>query len=76
MHGTLTNVCEMRSLNSLDSITKLVNKLPFDMRRRWIRESVLVEEHNYHVAKFSHFVRLVNRECQELNSFLVAEFSQ
>ena len=56
MHGTLTNVCKMGSLNSLDSMTKLVNKLPFDMRRRWVRESVMVEEHSGHVAKFSHLV--------------------
>ena len=68
MHGTLANVCEMGSLNSLDSMTKLVNKLPFDMRRRWVRESVMVEEHSGHVAKFSHLVKFVNRECQELNS--------
>ena len=34
MHGTLANVCKMGSLNSLDSMTKLMNKLPFDMRRR------------------------------------------
>ena len=49
-------------------MTKLVNKLPFDMRRRWVRESVMVEEHSGHVAKFSHLVKFVNRECQELNS--------
>ena len=36
MHGTLTNVCKMGSLNSVDSMTKLVNKLPFDTRRCWV----------------------------------------
>ena len=65
MRGTLTNVCKTASLYSLDSMTKLVNKLPFDMRRRWVRESVVVEEHSSHVANFSHLVKFVNRECQE-----------
>ena len=53
MHGTLTNVCEMGSLNSLDSMTKLVNKLPFDMRRRWVRRSVMIKDHSGHVASLA-----------------------
>ena len=28
----------------------------------------MVEEHSGHVTKFSHLVKFVNRECQELNS--------
>ena len=57
----------MREIHSFDSMTKLVNQLSFDMRRHWVRESVLVEEYSDHVFKFSHFVNFVNRQCQELN---------
>ena len=39
MHGILTNVFKMGSLNSLDSMIELVNKEPSDKGRRWDRES-------------------------------------
>ena len=65
---TLQNLQEQGSVYSLDFMTKLVNKLPFDMQKRWVRESVMIEEKGGHVATFSDFVRYVTRESEEQSS--------
>ena len=61
---TLQNLREQGSVNSLDFMTKLVNKLPFDMRTRWVRESIIIEKKGGHVATFSDFVKYVTRESE------------
>ena len=65
---TLQNLQEQGSVNSLDFMTKLVNKLPFDMRKRCVRESVMIEEKDGHVATFADFVKYVTRESEEQSS--------
>jgi len=35
-YATLKNLQELCSLNTLDFMTRVVNKLPFDMRRPWV----------------------------------------
>ena len=64
---TLQNLNELSSVNSLDAISKLVSKLPFDMRKRWVRESVTIEKGG-RVAKFGDFVKFVTRESDEQGS--------
>ena len=64
---TLQNLNELSSVNSLDAISKLVSKLPFDMRKRWVRESVTIEKGD-RVAKFGDFVKFVTRESDEQGS--------
>ena len=65
---TLENLQFFGSLNSLDTITKLVNKLPFEMRRRWVQESVAIEDQTGQIATFNHFVTFVSRQSKELDS--------
>ena len=33
---TLQNLSSFGSVNSLDTMTKLISKLPFELRRRWV----------------------------------------
>ena len=66
---TLQSLQIAGSFNSLDTLTRLVNKLPFEMRRRWVRKSVCIEEHTGRVAQFENLVKLVKRESSEVNSF-------
>ena len=66
--STLQNMHYLGSFNSLDCMTKLVNKLPFDMRKRWVRESVKIEEQFDRVAMFEDLVKFVTRESEEQNS--------
>ena len=65
---TLQSLKIAGSFNSLDTLTRLVNKLPFEMRRRWVRESVCIEEHTGRVAQFEDLVKFVKHESSEVNS--------
>ena len=56
------------SLNSLESITTFVNKLPYDMRRAWVRESVAIENRTNRIASFSDLTSFVINESMEANS--------
>ena len=56
------------SLNSLESITTLVNKLPYDMRRAWVRESVAIENRTNRIASFSDLTLFVINKSMEANS--------
>ena len=40
------------------------------MRKRWVRESVMIEEKGGHVATFDDFVIYVTRESEEQSSLL------
>ena len=56
------------SLDSLDTLTDLVAKLPYDLKKRWVRKAVQIENSFGHLANFSHFVEFVVKESEEVNS--------
>ena len=56
------------SLNSSGSITTLVNKLPYDMRRAWVRESVAIENRTNRIASFGDLTSFVINKSMEANS--------
>ena len=49
-------------------MAQLIQKLPFDSRRAWVKESVKVEQETGQVADFSRFVKFANRLSDEANS--------
>ena len=66
---TLQSLSTFGSVNSLDSMIKLIRKLPFELRRRWVKESVTIESRNNgRVGQFNDFVNFVARESEEMNS--------
>ena len=65
---TLQTLSSFASVNWLDSMTKLINKLPFELRRRWVKESVTLEERHGRTGQFADFVLFVARESEEMNS--------
>ena len=56
------------SLNFLESITMLVNKLPCDMRRAWVRKSAAIENQTNRIASFSDLTSFVMNKSMEANS--------
>ena len=56
------------NLNSLDTLSLLINKLPFDMRKLWVAKSVEIENQTGRVASFSHFVTFVLTQAEVVNS--------
>ena len=56
------------SINSLDTMTHLINKLPYDMRKGWVKESLAIQQRTSKVAEFSDFVKFVEREAEAANS--------
>ena len=56
------------SINSLDTMTYLVNKLPFDMRKSWVKEATTFQNRNKRIADFTQFVQFVARKSQAANS--------
>ena len=65
---TLEGIGYFGSLNTLDVMTQLINKLPFDFRRIWVKESVAVKAQSGQIADFSHFVSFVVKLSEEANS--------
>ena len=55
-------------LDSLDMLTELVNKLPYDLKKRWVSKSVQIQNYLGHLANFLHFVDFVRKESDEVNS--------
>ena len=53
------------NLNSLDTMTKLIMKLPFDLRRKWIKQSVFIKNQTGRVAQFNDFVDFVKARSEE-----------
>ena len=64
----MQNLKELGNVNSFDFMTKLINKLRFDMHKSWIWESVMIEEKGGHEANFNDFVDHVTRESEEQSS--------
>ena len=56
------------SLNTLDVMTQLINKLSFEFRRIWVKEFVAVEAQSGQIADFSPFVSFVVKLSEEANS--------
>ena len=65
---TLEGIGYFGSLNTQDVMTQLINKLPFEFRRIWGKESVAVEAQSGQIADFSHFVSFVVKLSEEANS--------
>ena len=64
----LEDIQHYGSINSLDTMTQLLNKLPYETRKQWVKESVIIEHRFSEVAKFKHFVAFVEREAEAANS--------
>ena len=56
------------NLDSLDALTLLVKKLPYNLRTRWVKRAVQVENRSGKLANFSHFSEFVQQESEEANS--------
>ena len=56
------------NLDSLDTLTLLVKKLPYNLRTRWVKRAVQVENRSGKLANFSHFSEFVQQESEEANS--------
>ena len=65
---TIEDINFSGSLNSLDTMTQLVNKLPHEWKRIWVEESLEIEKGTGEVAGFSNFVGFVTRLSDEANS--------
>ena len=55
------DIRQYTSLDSLDMLTELVNKLPYDLKKRWVSKSVQIQNYLGHLANFLHFVDLFAR---------------
>ena len=64
----LEEIRYLGSLSSLDTMTQLVGKLPFDLRRRWVKESAAIAGHTGQIADFPYFVSFVAKMSEEYNS--------
>ena len=49
-------------------MAQLIQKLSFDSRRAWVKESVKAEQETGQAADFPRFVKFVNRLSDEANS--------
>ena len=56
------------SLDSLNTPTDLVAKLPYDLKKCWVRKAVQIKNTLGHLANSSHFVKFVVKESEEVNS--------
>ena len=56
------------NLDSLDTLTLLVKKLLYNLRTRWVKRAVQVENRSGKLANFSHFSEFVQQELEEANS--------
>ena len=62
------DIRQYTSLDSLNMLTELVNKLPYDLKKRWVSKSVQIQNYLGHLANFLHFVDFVRKESDEVNS--------
>ena len=62
------DIRQYTSLDSLDMLTELVNKLPYDLKKHWVSKSVQIQNYLGHLANFLHFVDFVRKESDEVNS--------
>ena len=62
------DIRQYTSLDSLDMLTELVNKLPYNLKKCWVSKSVQIQNYLGHLANFLHFVDVVRKESDEVNS--------
>ena len=67
-YSIMTGISNFGSLDSLDSLTILVTKLSYELRRRWVVKSVEIQSITGSLAKFKHFVEFVQQESEIANS--------
>ena len=67
-YNILVDINNFGSLNSLDSLTALVTKLPYELRRSWVEKAVHIENSTGILAKLEHFLHFVQNESDKLNS--------
>ena len=67
----LSDVNHFGSLDSLDTLTSLVGKLPYKLRQRWVERSVQIENLTGSLAKFIDLVEFVQVMSDEANSLFV-----
>ena len=56
------------NLDTLDTLTTLVGKLPYNLRGRWVKRSVEIEKTRGLVAEFSDLIEFVKQESDVANS--------
>ena len=56
------------NLDSLYTLPLLVKKLPYNLRTRWVKRAVQVENRSGKLANFPHFSEFVQQESKEANS--------
>ena len=56
------------NLDTLDTLTALIGKLPYNLRGRWVKRSVEIEKTRGLVAEFSDLVEFVKQESDVGNS--------
>ena len=64
----MNDINNFGGLNSLDTLTNLTSKLPFDLRRQWVTKSADIERKTGSIAKFADFVSFVQNESAIANS--------
>ena len=69
MEKTLTTLKDINyygSLNSLDTIYHVINKLPFDVRCQWVKESVVIEPCTGYIVNFACLVKFISNLLKKL----------
>ena len=64
----LQSIKYLNSLDSLDTLTQFVQKLPNALKRRWVKKSVQIENAINSIARFSDFVSFVQAESEKAKS--------
>ena len=67
-YAIVKNIRQYTSLDTLETLSELVGKLPYDLKKRWVKRSVQIQTSFGHLANFSHFVEFIQRESEEVNS--------
>ena len=65
---TLDDINYLGSFDSLETMAQLANKLPFDLKQAWVKESVLIENRSKKVADFRSLVKFVIEQSNVVNS--------
>ena len=63
------DISRYTNLDTLDTLTALIGKLPYNLRGRWVKRSVEIEKTRGLVAEFSDLVEFVKQESDVGNSF-------
>ena len=62
------DISRYTNLDTLDTLTALVGKFPYNLRGRWVKRSVEIEKTRGFVAEFSDLVEFVKQESDVANS--------